>query len=146
MSWPCQLVKSSSKNMIAVIIYTVRIQKPYKKNIHPRSLTWNLKKMVSKFEISFSRGWFLGFMFNFRGFSALTFTSAIGLMLPPGMYKTLLKWDKLPTSTGAGFLPSTIVSPMFSTFLQFLFKLGGKSYPLWCDTYFGWQKIPKKTW
>ena len=28
---------------------------------------------------------------------------------PPGMTRTLKKsWDKLPTSTGAGFLPSTI--------------------------------------
>ena len=26
----------------------------------------------------------------------------------PGMYKTLNKWDKLATSTGAGFLPSTV--------------------------------------
>ena len=30
---------------------------------------------------------------------------------PPGMYTTLystISWDKLPTSTGAGFLPSTV--------------------------------------
>lgn len=29
-------------------------------------------------------------------------------LAPPGMYKTCKYWDKLPTSTGTGFLPSTI--------------------------------------
>ena len=33
----------------------------------PQSLTWNLKMMISKFGISFFRGWFPGSMLNIRG-------------------------------------------------------------------------------
>ena len=35
-------------------------------DLHPQSLTWNLKMMVS-IGISFSSGWFSGSMFNSRG-------------------------------------------------------------------------------
>ena len=38
---------------------------------------------------------------------------------PPGMYKHCKYWDELPTSTGAGFLPSTVGNPDLFFFIWY---------------------------
>ena len=50
-------VETSTKKYMVVVV------------VLPRNLTWNLKMMVSKFGISFSRYFFSGSMLNFRGVS-----------------------------------------------------------------------------
>ena len=116
--------------------------------IHPPKQTWNLKidpwkrrllleTIISRFRVEF-RGCIKKILVETIGNYLLVFHSPALLQNqkmhentvggrnpnnPPGIYKTL-SWDELPTSTGAGFLPST-ASETFSFTLSSTWMMPG---------------------